>query len=115
MFPFDQTDFRAAVHDLFKELLKQVRFLEAAMTILGKRGVMRNFLIEAEPGEPPPSEMHAQLFDQFALAGDAIQIPDQQNTQEELRINRRSAGLAVGVFQLVADEVEADVSVNETE
>jgi hypothetical protein len=28
------------------------------MTVLGKREVMRNFLIEAKPGKPAPSQMH---------------------------------------------------------
>ena len=42
---------------------------------------MRDFLIEAQAGKPAPRQMHAQFLDQLALAGDAIQIADQQDAQ----------------------------------
>ena len=60
---------------------------------------MRNFLIEAKPGKPAPSQMHTQLLDQLAFTRDAVQVADQQDAQEEFRIDRRSAGRAVGIFQ----------------
>jgi len=85
------------------------------MTILGKRGVMREFLVETQPYEPAPGQMHAQLLDQLALAGYAIEITDQQDTQEEFRVDGRSADIAIRVLQLLADEVEADVSVDKTQ
>ena len=85
------------------------------MTVLGKRGVMRNLLIETEPGKPAPGQMHLQLLDQLALAGDAIQIADQQDAQQQFWIDRGSARIAVGVLQLLPNEIEADVSVKETE
>jgi hypothetical protein len=49
----------------------------------------------------------------FALAGNAVQIADQQNAQQEFRINRRSAGLAVAVFQLLPYKLQTDVLVDE--
>ena len=82
------------------------------MAVLGKRGVMRNFLIEAKPGKAAPSQMHTQLLDQLAFTGDAIQVADQQDAQEEFRIDRRSTSLAVGIFQFFAYAVEADVSID---
>jgi len=85
------------------------------MTVLGKRGVMGNLLIEAESGKPAPSQMHLELLDQFALTSHAIQIADQQDAQQEFRIDRWSARIAIGVFQLLTNEIEADVSVDETE
>ena len=51
------------------------------MTVLRECGVMRNLLIEAESGKPAPSQMHLQLLNQFALAGNTIQIADQQDAQ----------------------------------
>ena len=53
-----QSRLYAAGHDLLKDLLKQIRFLESTMPVLGKRGVMRNLLIEAHSGEPTPRQMH---------------------------------------------------------
>ena len=85
------------------------------MTVLGKRGVMGNLLIETEPGKPAPGQVHLQLLDQFALTGNAIQIADQQDAQEEFRIDRGSTRIAVGVSQLLTNEIEADVPVDETE
>ena len=57
--------------------------------------------------------MHAQLFHQLALAGDAIQIADQQNAQQKLGINRRAARIAVTLLQLLAHEGQADVFFDE--
>jgi len=68
----------SAGDNLLKELLKQIRFLKSSMPVLGKRRVVRNFLVEAESREPAPRQMHAQLFRQFPLARDAVQIADQQ-------------------------------------
>jgi len=41
-------------HDLLEQLLEQLRFLEPPVPVLGEHGVMRNLLIETQPGEPPP-------------------------------------------------------------
>ena len=68
---------------------------------------MRDLLIEAQTGEPAPGQMHAQFLHQLALAGDAVQIADQQNAQQQLGINRRSTGLAVAVFQLLAARTQS--------
>jgi len=91
----------------------RLRFLKPSVPVLGKRGMMRNLLIEAQTGEPAPRHMHAQLLYQLALASDAVQIAHQQNAQQEFRINRRPPGLAVAVFQLHAYKLEADVLVDE--
>ena len=38
--------------------------------------MVRNLLLEAQSGKPAPGQMHAQIFDQLALARDAVQIAD---------------------------------------
>jgi hypothetical protein len=75
--------------------------------------VVRDLLIEAQPGEPAPRQVHTQLFHQFALAGDAVQIADQQNPQQQLRIDRRTSGVAIEILQLGAYEIEIDVAINQ--
>ena len=75
--------------------------------------MMRDLLIEPQTGEPSPRQVHAQFFYQFALTGDAVQIADQQNAQQQLRINRRPTRLTVAVLQLLPDELEADVLVDQ--
>jgi len=74
---------------------------------------MRNLLIEAQTSEPAPRQVHAQFLHQLPLAGDAIQVADQQDAQQKFGINRRTAGLTVTRFQLLPHEGKADVPFNE--
>ena len=76
---------------------------------------MGNLLIEAESGKPAPGQMHLQFLDQLALARDPIEIADQQDAQQKFWIDRGSARIAVGVLQLLTNEIEADGPVQETE
>jgi hypothetical protein len=59
--------------------------------------------------------VHTQLFHQFALAGDAVQVPHQQNPQQQFRINRRTSRVAIEVLQLRAHEIEIDVAINQAQ
>src|SRR5437879_4407934 len=54
-----------------------------------ERRVMGNLLLEPQPGEPAPRQVHAQFFQQLPLTGDAVEIPQQQDPQQHFRINRR--------------------------
>src|SRR5246500_5821085 len=74
---------------------------------------MWDLLIETQTGEPAPGQVHAQLFHQLALAGDAVQIANEQNAQQKLGINGRSASIAVTRFQLLPHKRKADVLFNE--
>jgi hypothetical protein len=60
---------------------------------------VRNLLIETQAGKPAAGQMHAQLLHQLAFIGDAMQVADQQDAKQKLRINRRTAGLAVTLLQ----------------
>jgi len=80
--PLHQSRVQTTSHDLLKQLLEQLRFLEPAVPVLRERGVMRNLLVEAQPRKPAPGQMHAQFLDQLALAGDAVQITNQQDAQQ---------------------------------
>ena len=113
MRPLHQSHFHTLPHDLLKQLLEQLRFLKPSMAIFRERGVMRDFLIETQAREPAPRQMHAQFLHQFAFAGDAVQIADQQNAQQQLGINRRSASVAVTFLQLLAHEGKTDVLIDE--
>jgi hypothetical protein len=107
-----QSHFYTLAHDRLKQLLEPFRFLKPSVPVLGERGMMRNLLIEAQSREPPPRQMHAQFFHQLALAHDAVEIANQQNAQQQLRINRGSAPLTVTVFQLLPHKLKTDVLVD---
>ena len=68
---------------------------------------MRNLLIEPQTGEPAPRQMHAQLFHQFALAGDAVQIADQQNAQQQFGINRGPARCRCSCLSIAAAQTRS--------
>jgi len=87
--------------------------LNRLVPVLRECRVMRNLLIEPQAGEPAPRQMHAQLFHELPLAGDAVQIANQQNAQQQLGIDRRPSGFAVAVFQLLPHKLEADVLVDQ--
>src|SRR6202790_2236849 len=74
---------------------------------------MWDLLIETQTGEPAPRQMHAQFLHQFAFAGDPVQIADQQNGQQKLGINGRTACIAVTRFQPLPHKGKADVLFNE--
>jgi hypothetical protein len=57
--------------------------------------------------------VHAQLFHQLALAGDAAQITNEQNAQQQLGINGRTTAIAVTRFQPPPHKAKADVLFNE--
>jgi len=113
MRPLHQSHFHTLAHDLFKQLLKQLRFLKPPVPVFRERGMVRDPLIEAQSSEPAPRQVHAQFLYQLALAGDAVEIPNHQHAQQQLRINRWPTRLTVAVFQLLPDELEADVLVNQ--
>jgi len=54
MRPLHQSHFHTLPHDLLEQLLEQFRFQKPSVPVLGKCGVMRNLLIEAQAGEPAP-------------------------------------------------------------
>jgi|SRR5580698_7217935 hypothetical protein len=83
------------------------------MAILRKRGVMRNFLVEAETSEPAPRKVHAQLLDKLALAAYPVQIANQQNAEQELRIDGWTTRFAVAVLQPLVYETEVDMLINQ--
>jgi hypothetical protein len=56
--------------------------------------------------------MHAQFFDQFALAGDAVQIADQQNTEQQFGADGRPSSIAVTLLGPLANKPVVDVLVD---
>jgi len=75
--------------------------------------MMRNLLIEAQSRKPAPRQMHAQLLHQPAFTSDAVQIPNQQNAQQQFGINRGSSVLTVAVLEWFPHEIKADVFVDQ--
>src|ERR1051326_6459178 len=98
-----------------RTIAKPASFLKPSVPVLRERRVMRNLLIKPQPGKPSPGQMHAQFFYQLALAGDAVQIADQQHAQQQLGIDRGPPGLAVAALQLLPYKLKTDVLVDQAQ
>jgi hypothetical protein len=57
--------------------------------------------------------MHAQFLNQLALTTDAVQITDQQNAQQELRIDGRTPSFAIAPFKSLAHKTEVNVLIDQ--
>ena len=55
----------------------------------------------------------AQLFHQFPLARDAVEIADQQHAQQQFGVDGWPSRVAVTVLQLGSNKVEAHVAINQ--
>src|SRR5262249_34333077 len=69
---------------------------------------------ETKTSEPTPRQVHAQFLYQLPLAGNAIQISQQQHAQQHFRIHRWPPGFAVRIAQLLPHKLKADVSLDQT-
>ena len=94
-------------------MLEQFRLLKTSVAFFRKPGVMRDLLIESKTCEPAPRQMHAQFFDQPTLAADAVQVADQHDPQQKLRIDQWTAGIAIAVLQMLTNKTEVDVFIDQ--
>jgi hypothetical protein len=62
------------LNDSFEEVEEEWRFLKAVVPIFGKRGVVRNLLIEAQASKRAISQVHPNVLDQAALTGDSVRV-----------------------------------------
>ena len=108
-----QADLNAAIDDRFKQIAEQTRFLKTAVPVLGESRVVRHFLIKLKSSEPSIREVHPHLFHQAPLASDAVQVSDQQNPEEQLRIDRRPAGVAIVLAESIPNTAEIDVRIDQ--
>lgn len=104
------------MHTLLNDSLEEVeedwRFLKAAVSIFGKRGVARNIFIEAQPGKRAISQLHPNIFHQSTLAANAVQISHQENAQEHFGIDRRPTRVVVAGLQSLACKSEINVPID---
>jgi hypothetical protein len=69
-------------------------------------------LIEAQASKPAPCQVHAQLFHQLALAGDAVQIADEQDAQQQFDFSPTmdNSVTCVSWRGLVADSIHTSLA-----
>src|SRR6056297_2954224 len=74
--------------------------------------MIRDPVTQIKAAEPAIREVQMHLFTQPALGPDAEAIPDQQHPDQQFRIDRRAAGVAVELRKMRADAAQIDKPIN---
>ena len=82
---------------------QDIAVAEAAVAIDREGRVIGHFVLEIETAEPAIGEMKLDLLAQLALMPDAVAVADNQHSQHQFRINRRSADLTIERLQLATE------------
>ena len=112
--PADQPFRDAARQNALKELTEQIAVAEPAMAVLGKRRMIRDVALQAEPAEPAIGEIEMHLLAQPALRANAHDIADDQHPDHQFGIDRGAADGAVEGTKAGADAGQVDEPVDRT-
>jgi hypothetical protein len=82
MLALHQSHVHTPAHDLFEQLLEQLRLLKPPLPVLGERRVMWDLLIESQTREPAPRQVHPLL--RILLIGSLYGITSERKLLEEL-------------------------------
>jgi hypothetical protein len=85
----------ATLQDLLKHETQRVAVTETAMPVLGERRVVRYLILQAQPTEPAIRQVQVDFLAEPAFRPDAEAVADDQHPNQQLRINRGSARMAV--------------------
>lgn len=89
---------------------------KAAATILAQRGGVGHLVGQAQPEKPAVGHIDLDLTHQLALGAHPEQVADEQHLEQHHGVDGRAAVVGtVEPFGLLADEVEADVGVDQPE
>jgi len=91
-----------ALHDGLEELAEHIAVAEPAVPVLREARVIRHRVLEAETAEPAIRKVEVHLLAQSTLRTNAEAVADQQHPHHQLRIDRRTAGVAVERGELLA-------------
>ncbi len=101
--PAHQTICDAAGNGLLEQMPQQFAFPKAPMPVLGECRMVRHWVRQIEAAEPTVREVQMDFFAQPTLGSNAKAIADQQHADQQLRINRWTACVAIKSGQILAD------------
>jgi hypothetical protein len=96
----------AELDRLSEELLKHAT--AQTSTCFGEDAVVRRRYIEVVTEEPAIAQVQADLVGQAPLGGDAVEVADEQHLEDDDRVDRGLAGVAVVGTAKRAHEGEVD-------
>jgi hypothetical protein len=82
---------------------QQVAVAETAMAVLRKRRMIRHRVRQIETAKPAIRQVQMHLITQPPLRPDAEAIANQEHPDQQFRINRGAAGIAVKWRQVLAN------------
>ena len=93
--PTDQPLANAAPQHCFKQSPQEIALAEAAVAVLGEGRMIGHLTIKPKPTEPSIRQIEMDLFAKAPLRTDADAVADDQHSDHQFGINRRSTHRAV--------------------
>jgi hypothetical protein len=103
----DQPHRHRRPHHALEDVTQQITLAEATQTVLGKRRMVRNLVVEVELAEPPVGQMQLDFLTELALRADAIAVADDEHSDDQFGIDRRPADVAVVGLELLVQVGES--------
>src|ERR1700724_343466 len=110
-FATDQSLLHASRDHAFEHLPKCVALPETAVTVLRERRMVRYRVLKAESTEPAIGQIEMDLFAQSALSTNAKAVTDDQHSQHQLGIDRRTPGMALERYEVTPQLAEVKATI----
>lgn len=110
--PADQTLGDATRDDRLEQVPQQLANAEAPLAVLRKRRVIRHAVRQLEPAKPPICEVQMDLLEEPSLGPNAEAVPHDQHANQQIRIDRGAACVAVERSQVMPDTGQIDEAVD---
>src|SRR3982751_6961623 len=110
-----QSCFLTLTHHLFKEHAIEAAGLKPPIAVLGESGMVGNSTGQPEATKPAVGQIEMYLPAQPPLRADAIGIAEQEHTQQQFGIDRRTTGVAVMLGQNRSHAIEMKYRVQLTQ
>src|SRR5262245_29415629 len=101
-FALDETRIHAGPDHRLEYLAEDITVAKAAMTNDRERRMIGNFIVEIEPTEPAIGEVQFDFLAQLPLKTDTEAVADNEHSDHQLGVDRRTTNLAVECLQLRA-------------
>src|SRR4051794_21180320 len=114
-FTTHQTLAHAALDNAFEHVAKGITVTKATMSILREGRMVRHHIFETQAAEPAVRQVQVNLLTQAAFGADPEAVSDDQHADHQLRINGRSARMAVERSEVLAKLAKLEEPINAPE
>jgi hypothetical protein len=111
-FAADQPFLHTPLNHTLKHMPKRFALTEAAMPVLREGRMVRHRIFQTQATEPAIRQIEVDLFAQPALGTNAQAVTHDQHPYHQLRVNRRTPGVAVERRQVAAQLAKIEATIN---